>query len=131
MDRFGVKASVIQPGNYNSRIVKTANERHGELTEEQKNSPYAEDYKRIFGGDGDRSRYKEPHEVVDAIRHSLFDANPRVRYMVVPNKNEAGWAIGASMRRLVQRNENHEHAFSREELIKMLDDAIAEENGGK
>lgn len=131
MDRFGVKVSVVQPGNYNSKIAKTAIKRHGELTEAQKKSPYAKDYENMFGGDGDRSRYKEPHEVVDAIKHGLFDANPRVRYMVVPNKNEAGWTIGASVRRLVQRNENQEHAFTREELIKMLDDAIAKENGSK
>ncbi len=127
MERFGVKVSVVQPGNYNSKIATTAVKRHGELTEAQKISPYAEDYERMFGGDGDRSRYKEPHEVASAISHALFDPEPRVRYMVVPNKGEANWTIGASMRRLVQRNENQEHAFSRDELIKMLDDAIAAE----
>ena len=78
---------------------------------------------------GDRSQYKEPVDVVNAIRHALFDDNPRVRYMVVPDKKEAGWTVGASMRRLVQRNENQPHAFTRDELIKMLDDAIAAENG--
>ena len=51
--------------------------------------------------------------------------------MVVPNKEEARWTIGASMKRLVQRNENQAHAFTRDELIKMLDDEIAAENGKK
>jgi hypothetical protein len=36
---FDVKASVIQPGNYNSEISKTSRARRGELTEKQKNSP--------------------------------------------------------------------------------------------
>ncbi len=36
--------------------------------------------------------------------------------------------MDASIKRTVQCNENQEHAFSREELIKKLDDAIAAEN---
>jgi len=59
----------------------------------------------------------------------MFDPNPKQRYMVVPNREEATWTIGASIRRVAQRNERQEHAFSREELIEMLDAAIAEENG--
>jgi len=43
--------------------------------------------------------------------------------MVVPNREEAIWTIGQTMQRLVQRNERQEHAFSREQLIAMLDNA--------
>jgi hypothetical protein len=49
--------------------------------------------------------------------------------MVVPNRGEAAWTIGATLRRVAQRNERQEHAFSRDELIEMLDAAIAAENG--
>jgi NAD(P)-dependent dehydrogenase (short-subunit alcohol dehydrogenase family) len=129
MERFDVKASVIQPGNYNSEISKTNRSRQVELTEAQKKSPYAEFYKARLKGTGDRSQYKEPHEVTAAIKHALFDANPKLRYMVVPNREEATWTIGATLARVAQRNERQEHAFSREELIKMLDAAIATENG--
>ena len=128
MDRFGVKASVIQPGNYRSDIAKSSRVRRGELTEVQKNSPYADVYKGRLEGPADRSQYKEPVEVTAAIKHALFDPNPKLRYMVVPNREEATWTIGASIQRVVQRNERQEHAFSREELIDMLDAAIADEN---
>jgi hypothetical protein len=101
------------------------------MTVAQKKSPYADLYERGFLNEGDRSKYKEPVEVVNAIRHALFNDNPRARYMVVPDKKEAGWTIGASVKRLVQRNENQKYAFSRDELIKMIDDAIAEENAQK
>jgi hypothetical protein len=77
----------------------------------------------------DRSQYKDPDDVTDAIRHAMFDPNPKVRYMVVPNREEAAWTIGATLRRVAQRNERQEHAFTRDELIEMLDAAIAEENG--
>lgn len=128
MDRFDVKASVIQPGNFRSDISKSSRTRRGELTEAQKNSPYADFYASRLEGSADRSEYKEPAEVAAAIRHALFDPNPKLRYMVVPNREEATWTVGASIQRAVQRNERQEHAFSREELIAMLDTAIADEN---
>ena len=128
MDRFGVNASVIQPGNYRSDIVKSSRVRRGELTEAQKNSPYADVYKGRLEGPADRSQYKEPVEVTAAIKHALFDPNPKLRYLVVPTREEATRTIGESIQRVVQRNERQEHAFSREELIDMLDAAIADEN---
>lgn len=130
MARFDVKASVIQPGNYKSNIVKSIVARQDEFTEQQKNSPYFEDiYKSTFEGPVDRSQFKDPDDVTAAIRHAMFDPNPKVRYMVVPNRDEAAWTIGATLRRVAQRNEGQEHAFTRDELIEMLDAAIAEENG--
>ncbi len=129
MARFDVHASVIQPGNYRSNISKSNRERRGELTEAQKNSPYADYYAGGREGSADRSQYKEPDEVTAAIEHSLFDPNPQIRYMVVPNRPEAEWTIGNGIRRIAQRNENQEHSFSRAELIEMLDQAIAVENG--
>ena len=128
MASFGVQVSVIQPGNYNSKISKSAQVRRGELTDEQKKSAYAEYYNERLKATGDRSKYKEPKEVVTAIKHALFDQSPRLRYMVVPSRGEAKWAIDASINRLVQRNEQQEHAFNRKELIEMLDQAIATEN---
>ena len=128
MGRFDVKASVIQPGNYRSDISKSNRERRGELTEAQKNSPYADLYTRRLEGPVDRAEYKAPDEVTAAIRHALFDANPKIRYMVVPNRREAEMTIGRTLQRVAERNEGQEHAFSREELIEMLDAAIAEEN---
>jgi len=130
MQRFDVKTSVIQPGNYKSDILKSRVARRAKLTDEQKNSPYYEDvYKENSDRPDDRSNFKDPEEVTAAIRHAMFDPNPKQRYMVVPNREEATWTIAASIRRVAQRNERQEHAFSREELIEMLDAAIAEENG--
>lgn len=128
MARFDVRASVIQPGNYRSDISKSNRERRGELTEAQKNSPYADYYTSGQEGSADRSQYKDPGEVSAAIEHALFDPNPRNRYMVVPNRPEAAWTIGNTLRRIAERNEGQEHAFSRDELIAMLDAAIAAEN---
>lgn len=129
MERFDVQASVIQPGNYKSDIVKSVKARSGELTEAQKNSAYFDDvYNDNFAGPLDRSQYKEPEDVTAAIRHAMFDPNPKRRYMVVPDKGEAEWTIRATLKRVAQRNERQPYAFTRDELIAMLDEEIALEN---
>jgi len=43
---------------------------------------------------------------------------------VTCRKEEAGWTIGAAVRRLVQQNEQQVHAFTRDELVEMLDQAM-------
>ena len=124
MERFGVKVSVIEPGNYRSQISKSARERRGGLTDKQENSPYAVEYKRRLEGLADRSQYKDPDEVADATMHALFDEHPKHRYMVVPNREEARWTIGTAIRKVAQLNEGQDHSFSRDELIAMLDKAM-------
>ncbi len=47
--------------------------------------------KRRLEGSADRSQYKDPDEVAAATLHALFAEQPKLRYMVVPNKEEARW----------------------------------------
>lgn len=128
MERFDVQVSVIEPGNYRSEISLSARKRGGALTDAQKTSPYADFYQRRLEGSADRSQHKDPDEVADATMHALFDENPKLRYMVVPNREEAVWTIGSAIRRVAQLNEGQEHAFSRDELIEMLDKALSEQS---
>ena len=124
MERFDVQVSVIEPGNYRSEISKSGRARMGGMDEAKEKSPYAEDYKRGLEGSADRSQYKDPDEVADAAMHALFDEHPKLRYMVVPNREEAGWTIGRAIQKVVQLNEAQEYSFSRNELIDMLDKAM-------
>jgi len=124
MERFGVQVSVIEPGNYKSQIVHNASlrmQREGFIDSE---SPFAEDMQQIMTGPLDRSQYKEPDEVAEAVLLALFDENPKKRYMVVPNQEEAGWTINGIIQELVQLNERQAYTYSREELIDMLDEAM-------
>ncbi len=125
MARFDVQVSVIEPGNYRSNITLTAADRMAKKEYAQEGSPYAEDIKGMQNWLNDRSEYKEPDDVAAAALHALFDANPKLRYMVVPNQEEAGWTIGAAVRELVQLNEGQAFSYSREQLIEMLDAAMS------
>jgi NAD(P)-dependent dehydrogenase (short-subunit alcohol dehydrogenase family) len=108
MSELGVKVSIVEPGNYNSQIGRNAAKRLGvEL-------PYA-----------DRSKYKEPDEVADAVEKALFEPNPKRRYLVVPNQDEAEITIRKQIEQLVQLNEGQPYTYDRDTLIKMLDEALA------
>ena len=58
---------------------------------------------------------------------ALFDEEPLRRYMVVPNAEEQGWTIGTQINELVQLNQWGPYSYSRDELVKMLDEALAGE----
>jgi NAD(P)-dependent dehydrogenase (short-subunit alcohol dehydrogenase family) len=107
MEPLGVRVSLVEPGNYNSQIGASAAKRMGVA------SPLA-----------DRSRYKEPDEVAEAVERALFEPDPKRRYMVVPNLQEAEMTIRKAIQELVQLNEGHAYTYSREQLVAMLDEAL-------
>ncbi len=127
LEQFGVGVSVIEPGNYDSKIVETAWKRMQEKGYIDENSPYAADLKEFMEWPADRSIYKEPDEVADAAVHALSSDKPKRRYMTVPNESEARWAIGSLIRELAELNDWQAYSYSREELIAMLDEAMAQD----
>ena len=64
------------------------------------------------------------YEVTEAFKHALFSDEPLRRYMVVPNAEEQGWTIRTKMAELVQLNGWGPHSYSRDELVKMLDETL-------
>jgi NAD(P)-dependent dehydrogenase (short-subunit alcohol dehydrogenase family) len=116
-DPVGVRVIVVEPGNYDSNIAKNALARLGA------NSAAAQSpgYKLR----ADRSNFKEPDEVATAVEQALFDPEPKHRYMVVPNQQEAEITIRKQIAQLVQLNERQPYSYDRSALVKMLDEALA------
>ena len=54
---------------------------------------------------------------------SLFDDNPKPRYLIVPNQEQASGTINTAMQRLVEQNHDQKFSLSRAQLIEMLDAA--------
>jgi NAD(P)-dependent dehydrogenase (short-subunit alcohol dehydrogenase family) len=109
MSPLGVQVNVVEPGNYKSEIGKNATARTGVET-------------RFTN----RAKYKEPDEVAHAVEQALFEPNPKRRYLVVPNQDEAERTIKTQIEQLVQLNEGQPYTYDREALIKMLDEALAQ-----
>ncbi len=127
MAGLGVAVSVIEPGNYDSRIADSAVRRMKEENEQyaRDGSPFAERFEEWLNRDWDRSIYKPPHEVAEAAYQFFTSDAPLRRYMVVPNEGEANRTISQIMLEMAQLNEGQAYSYTRDELIEMLDAAMA------
>ncbi|MDJ0760885.1 MAG: SDR family NAD(P)-dependent oxidoreductase [Woeseiaceae bacterium] len=121
----GVWVAVVEPGNYKSNIRRSSMARAmdkikaggGEVSDELKEAYEATAARELS--------YKEPDEVTEAFMHALFDDKPLRRYMVVPNAEEQNWTIATKINELVQLNTWGPYSYSRDELVAMLDEALA------
>jgi len=125
MEPLGVEVSVVEPGNYKSNIRRSSVAREheqakaagGEVTEEM-NKDYEATAERELS-------YKEPDEVSEAFMHALFHDNPLRRYVVVPNVEEQEFTIRTKVTELVQLNQWGPYSYSRDQLVELLDEALA------
>ena len=125
MAPHGVAVSVVEPGNYKSHIRRTSVARRLEQTKAA-GGEVTEEMKQAYDATAERElSYKEPDEVSEAFMHALFDDEPLIRYVVVPNAEEQERTIGTKINELVQLNEWGPYSYSRDELVEMLDAALA------
>ncbi len=125
MGPAGVHVSVVEPGNYKSRIRRSSVARRIEQLQEAGGEVTAEMQKKYEATAERELSYKEPDEVSEAFMHALFDEEPLRRYMVVPNAEEQGYTIRTQINELVQLNQWGPYSYSRDELVALLDEALA------
>jgi NAD(P)-dependent dehydrogenase (short-subunit alcohol dehydrogenase family) len=102
----GVRVSVVEPGSYNSAIVRNAAARSGTMTQKDV---------------ADWAKNPEPDDVAAAVESALSEPTPKLRYLVVPSEEQAEITIKAQIEQLVQLNEGQPYTYDRAALIKMLD----------
>lgn len=107
LEPLSVQVSVIEPGDFHTRIALNAIERMG-----------------ADPGLPDMREYDEPDAVAAAILHALFDESPKRRYLVVTRANEAEHTIRKQIAQLVQLNDGHGCSYDRDALVTMLDEAL-------
>jgi NAD(P)-dependent dehydrogenase (short-subunit alcohol dehydrogenase family) len=105
----GVRVSIVEPGSYKSEIVRNTMTRSGTLTQKEVD---------------DWAKLKEPDEVAAAVESALSESKPKLRYMVVPDAEQAQDTIKTQIEQLVQLNEGQPYTYDRAALIKMLDTAL-------
>jgi NAD(P)-dependent dehydrogenase (short-subunit alcohol dehydrogenase family) len=124
MERFGVTVSVVEPGNYESKIGETLKKRMESRGIDLEGSAYQKEMQGMLDRVASGTPQKDPAEVAEAVYHALFDANPKMRYMVVPNERQAEITIRKAIQEMVQLNEGQPYTYDREALIAMLDEAL-------
>lgn len=121
---FGVAVAAVEPGNFKSRITLNMRDRMRATGATDEGSRYGPWMAPLFAGSGDRSEYPEPDAVAQAALEFMSTDSPRRRYMVTPNQSEAEMTIRGIIGELVQLNQGHEFSYTRDDLVRMLDEAL-------
>jgi NAD(P)-dependent dehydrogenase (short-subunit alcohol dehydrogenase family) len=125
MSRFGVRVSLIEPGNYRSEIGTNLLARISDIDASVKGSRFETQLRSTLNGMKAYETAPTPDEVANAALDALSSQNPRMRYLVVPVANQAAITIRKALDELVQLNEGHPFSYDRDALIRMLDEALA------
>jgi len=121
--RFGVRVSLVEPGNYGTEIGRNMIARMD--TAVVKGSRFEPQMRSTINAMRAFENNPPPDDVADAVFDALSNANPKMRYLVVPAANQAAVAIRKLMEEIAQLNEGHKFSYDRDALVKMLDEALA------
>ncbi len=127
LEPLGVKVSVVEPGSYKSRIRRSAVSRITQQMEAAGVEITEEMQQRAKETTEREVSLDEPDAVTDAFMHALFDDAPLRRYMVVPNEGQQDATVRQAARELVQLNQWGRYSFSRDELVAMIDELLADQ----
>jgi len=129
MDKFGVKVSIIEPGGFNSKIGPSTYQRMVANGFNPDESLYREEWEDSWllenGGNYDLDN-DVPERIADAVRDILESPEPQRRYMIVGTRDSAESTVGKAMEEMVQLNEGQPHSLTRDELVAMLDEMLAD-----
>ncbi|MEP6833619.1 MAG: SDR family NAD(P)-dependent oxidoreductase [Gemmatimonas sp.] len=127
--RFGVKVSLIEPGNYGTDIGKNMLARMD--TAVVKGSRFEAQARASIKSMGAFENNPPPDDVADAVLDAISNPTPRLRYLVVPVASQATIVLRKLMEQLVQMNDSQKFTLDRDALVKMLDDALARAKANK
>lgn len=127
LQKAGVHVSAVNPGNFASNIGLTRCKRllAGNTADdwgmfEERRQGLLNDCKERVSADAE-SDGTPPDAVARAVNHALFEENPRARYLVVPRQVEAGWTIAKAIDEMLALNVGHEHSYTRDEIVQLID----------
>ncbi len=129
MEKFGVKVSIIEPGGFNSKIGPTTYQRMMDDGFNFDDSLYKEEWESswLLEDEGNYDANNNvPQEIAEAVIDLLESDDPKVRYMITGPRESAVGTVRKAMLEMVQLNEGQAHTMSRDELVAMLDDLLAE-----
>ncbi|MCA8953269.1 MAG: SDR family oxidoreductase [Planctomycetes bacterium] len=124
---FGVAVTVVDPGNFKTRIMTSMRERLEASGYTTEGSRYRERLDRMLDRATDRTAFPEPDAVAAAFLAALTVDRPQRRYMVTPNRREADLTLRAAFDRIAQLNGTGADALGRDQLVEMLDAALQRE----
>lgn len=123
----GVHVSAVEPGSFKSEIVEKLRDRALAQAEAGELELSEETRLRLEELATARETMKEPIAVAEAVLELMSTDNPRRRYMVTPNEEQAQLTIRSAMQRLLELNEGQPYAYDRDGLVALLDELMGSE----
>jgi len=137
LEPYGVQVSIVQPGGIISNIGE--NMQAGTMAHFQRGQPpfkeEAELVLQSFSEEAESNpdepesatnrKPSSPEIVWEAVQDALFAEKPKMRYLVGTHW-EGNRVINALIAKLLDENDNPQHNYSREELIALLDQHLAQ-----
>lgn len=121
----GVHVSAVQPGGFRSEIINNLIQRAEEAEAQGKLEINEQLRSGLEQSAESRQTLKEPEEVAAAVLNLMTTDEPKRRYMVTPNEEQADTTIRAAMQRLLELNEEHAYSMNRDELVELLDELLS------
>ena len=127
MRPLGVRVSAIKPGAFNSSASTSYCKRRKVKDTTPDDSLFEELSNDIAGlcGDDGSNQYPEPDRVADAVMDALFSENPKDDYLAVSTSGQSQFVIRDVIQDLVEFNRDFEYSYSRDQLVELLDEALA------
>lgn len=122
-----VHVSAVEPGSFKSEIVEKLRDRALAQAEAGELELSEETRLRLEELATARETMKEPIAVAEAVLELMSTDNPRRRYMVTPNEEQAQLTIRSAMQRLLELNEGQPYAYDRDGLVALLDELMGSE----
>jgi len=127
MRPLGVRVSAIKPGAFNSNASSSYCKRRKAKGATPGDSLFEELSSDIASlcGDDESTQYPEPDRVADAVMDALFSESPKDDYLAVSTAGQSEFVIRNVIQDLVEFNRDFEYSYSRDQLVELLDEALA------
>ncbi len=124
MAPLGVTVNIIEPGSFKTPIWRKVADR--QLEQASQGGAVSTEVQQSAEGIVSFGAGKpEPGAVAAAVEDALFAQSPKRRYMVTPDQEQAMVTLQAALRRVAELNHAQEFTYSRDDLVKMLDQALS------
>lgn len=127
LSKFGVHVAAVNPGNFASEIGLSRCKRMLEDKKAKDWGLFEERRQQMLNGcqervkEGVSGEGTPPDAVAATIEQALFEDKPRARYLIVPRQIEAGWTMAKAVEELLEYNVGHQHSYTRDELVALID----------
>ncbi|MEL7449005.1 MAG: SDR family oxidoreductase [Pseudomonadota bacterium] len=127
LEKFGVEVSIIEPGNFRSKIMQNMAKRLEAIDRGERQTLFRDEIARMASFvNTDRSHHADPLPVANAVLEFMTVDKPKLRYLVTPNKREADFAIRRSLQKVIELNTDHAYSLGNEELLQLLETLLTD-----